>query len=62
MSKVKDMSIEDIEQLIKNKILRIFGDPEAGLQLSDEFKKKLKARLKEPSKRVFHKEVLKRLG
>ena len=62
MSKVKDLSIDDLEQLIEQKILEMLGDPDSGLQLRDEFKRKLKERLENPSKRMLHKEVLKEFG
>ncbi|RLG19543.1 hypothetical protein DRN74_06685 [Candidatus Micrarchaeota archaeon] len=62
MSKVKDLSMEDLEHLIEQKILEILGDPDSGLELRNEFKKKLRERLRKPSKRISHKEVLERFG
>ena len=62
MDKVKDMTIEDLEQLIGQKFLEILGDPDAGLQLKEEFKAKLEQRYINPSKRVSHQEVLKRFA
>ncbi len=62
MAKVKDISIEDIEQLIEHKVLEMLGDPDLGLQLKKEFKTKLEQRLKKPSKRISHREVLKRFA
>ena len=62
MSKVKDLSMEDLEHLIEQKILEILGDPDSGLELRDEFKRKLRERLEKPSKRISHKEVLERFG
>jgi hypothetical protein len=62
MAKVKDMTIEDLEQLIEQKFLEILGDPDSGLQLKEEFKTKLEQRFKKPSKRVSHQEVLKRFA
>lgn len=59
MTKVKDMSIDDLEQLIEHKFLEILGDPDSGLQLKKEFKTKLERRLKKPSRRISHQEVLK---
>lgn len=58
--KIKDMSVDDLEQLIENKLLEILGDPDSGLQLKKEFKAKLEQRLKNPSQRISHREVLKR--
>jgi len=60
--KIKDMSIDDLEQLIEHKLLEILGDPDSGLQLKKEFKIKLKQRLRKPSKRISHEEVLKRFA
>ncbi len=62
MAKIKDMTIEDLEQLIENKFIEIIGDPDSGLQLKKEFKAKLEKRLKNPSKRISHQEVLKKLA
>jgi hypothetical protein len=50
MTKVKEMTVEDIEQLIEHKLLEIIGDPDSGLHLKKEFKTKLEQRLKNPQK------------
>ena len=62
MAKVKEMTMEELEQFIENKLIEIIGDPDSGLELKPAFKKKLAQRLKKPSKRISHQEVLKRLG
>jgi hypothetical protein len=62
MAKVKDLTINDIEQLIEQKLLEILGDPDSGLHLRKEFKTKLEQRLKKPSKRISHEEVLKKFA
>ena len=62
MPKVKDLSMDDLEYLIEQKVLEILGDPDSGLELTDEFKKKLTERLKKPSGRISHKEVLEEFG
>jgi len=62
MAKVKDMTVADLEQLIENKLFEILGDPDSGLQLQKEFKTKMEHRLKKPSKRVTHDEVVKRFA
>jgi hypothetical protein len=54
------MTIEDLEYLIEEKLLELLGDPDAGLELSEEFKAKLEERLKKAQKRLSHEEVLKR--
>lgn len=58
MANVKDLSMEELEQLIEQKILEILGDPDAGLELNEEFKQELKERLEKQSKRITHHEVL----
>jgi len=60
--KIKDMSVDDLEQLIEHKLLEILGDPDSGLQLQKEFKRKLEQRLKKASKRISPEEVLKRFA
>jgi hypothetical protein len=62
MPKVKDMSTEDLEHFIEQKLLELLGDPDSGLELKKEFRKKLEQRLRKPSERIPHQEVLKRFG
>jgi hypothetical protein len=62
MAKVKDMTVEDLEQLIEHKLVEIIGDPDSGLQLKEEFKARLEQRLKKFSKITPHEEVLKRFA
>jgi len=62
MAKVKDMTIQDIEQLIENKFLELIGDPDSGLKLRKDFRAKLEKRLKKPAQRIPHQEVLKRFA
>lgn len=62
MTKVKDMTIEDLEQFIEHKFIEIIGDPDSGLQLRKDFRTKLQKRLKDPSRRIYHQEVLKRFA
>ncbi len=61
MRKLGDLTEEDLELLVEHKILEILGDPDYGLALTEEFKEKLKERLKDPS-RVSHEEVVRRFG
>jgi hypothetical protein len=61
MTKIKDLSIDDLEYLIEQKVLEILGDPDSGLELRDEFKEELRNRLKNSSKRTSHEEVLRRV-
>lgn len=62
MARAKTMTADDIEQLVEQKLLEIIGDPDSGLHLKKEFKVKLEQRLKKPSKRISHEEVLKRFA
>jgi len=62
MAKVKEMTVDDLEQFIEHKVVEILGDPDSGLVLKPAFRKKLESRLKKSSKRTSHEEVIKRLG
>jgi|Deesub1362B_J571_1020462.scaffolds.fasta_scaffold01589_5 hypothetical protein len=62
MAKPKDLSMEDLEHLIEQKILEILGDPDSGLELREDFKSQLKRRLEKPSRRISHEEVAARFG
>ena len=50
MVKVKDLTMQELEYLIEQKILEILGDPDSGLELKEEFKE----RLSSPSRRISH--------
>jgi hypothetical protein len=54
MAKVKEMTVEKLEQFIENKLVELVGDPDSGLKLKPAFKKKLRQRLTKPSKRISH--------
>lgn len=62
MARAKAVTMDDVEQLVEQKLLEIIGDPDSGLHLKREFKTKLEQRLKKPSKRIPHEEVLKRFA
>ncbi len=62
MTKVKDLTIDELEYLIEQKILELLGDPDSGLELREEFKEELKRRLENPSRRISHQEVVSRVG
>ncbi len=59
MPEAQYLSKDDLEYLIEQKILELLGDPDSGLELRDDFKKKLRDRLRKPSKKIPHEEVLK---
>lgn len=46
MIEVKDMTIDDLEQFIEQKLLEVLGDPDSGLHLREDYKTMLKERLK----------------
>jgi len=61
MTKVKELTIDELEYLIEQKILEVLGEPDSGLELREEFKEELKGRLENPSRRISHQEVVNRL-
>jgi len=46
MSMIKDLTVDDLEHLIEQKVLELLGDPDAGLELRQEFKEELSHRMK----------------
>ena len=62
MSKINDITIEDLNQIIEEKVVELLGDPDSGLALKEEFKAELERRLKNPSKKISHAEALKRFA
>lgn len=56
MIEVKDMTIDDLEQFIEQKLLEVLGDPDSGLHLREDYKTMLKERLKKRSKLISHEE------
>jgi len=45
MKKVGDLTIDELEDLIEARILEVLGDPDAGLELRDEVKERLRSSL-----------------
>ncbi len=62
MENISQLTIDDLENLIEQKIIEVLGDPDINLNLRDDFKKELKNRLKRKVKRFSHQEVVKRFG
>jgi len=62
MANVKDLTIDELELLIEQKVLEILGDPDSGLDLKEEFKAELRQRLTGQSRKISHEEVLERIG
>lgn len=61
MRRLGALSEEDLELLIERKVLEILGDPDAGLELRAEFKRRLEQRLKDPAS-VDQEAVVRRSG
>jgi len=62
MAKVKDLTVEDLEFLIEQKVLEILGDPDSDLELKPEFKQELGRRLRAPSRRISHEDIVRKFG
>ena len=62
MRSIGDLTIDDLEYLIEQKVLELLGDPDSGLELRQEVRQELSQRLKNPSWKVSHQEVIKRFG
>jgi hypothetical protein len=62
MENISQLTIDDLENLIEQKIIEVLGDPDISLNLREDFKKELKDRLKRKVKRFSHQEVIKRFG
>ncbi len=62
MNKLSDLTLDDLEELIEQKLIEIIGDPDSGLHLEKGFKEKLERRLRNVPKKVSHDEVLKKFG
>ena len=62
MTSVKDLTIDELEYLVEQKILELLGDPDSGLELKEDFKQELKRRLENPSRRIPHDEVARMVG
>ena len=62
MKSVKDLTIDELEHLIEEKILEVLGDPDFGLALREDFSEELRRRLENPSRTISHDEVVRRIG
>jgi len=62
MKTIGAMSVEDLENLIEQKIIEIFGDPDSGYELREDFRQKLNQRLSANAKLISHKEVVENFG
>ena len=55
MREIKDLTMDDLEYLIEQKLLEMLGDPDSGLELTEEFKRKLRERLGKPRREYLMK-------
>ena len=62
METIGQLTIDDLENLIEQKIIEILGDPDTNLDLRTDFKEELRIRLSRRSKRIPHEEVMKKFG
>jgi hypothetical protein len=62
MTKVKDLTVDELELLIEQKILEVLGDPDSGLPLREEFRQELRRRLADRGDMIPHDEVVGRIG
>jgi len=62
MASVKDLTVEELELLIEQKVMEMLGDPDSGLELKEEFKVELRQRLAGRYRKTPQEEVLKRFG
>ncbi len=60
INKINDLTIEDLDHIIEEKIIELLGDTDSGLAIKEEFKAELERRLKNLSKKISHAEALKR--
>lgn len=51
MKKINDITIEDLNLIIEEKVIELSGDPDSGLALKEEFKTELERRLKIPPRK-----------
>lgn len=52
----------NLGNLVEQKILEFFGDPDAGLELKKSFVKELQKRLRKRQKLIPHSDVVKKYG
>lgn len=62
MKQTQKITVEDLDYMIEKKVLEILGDPDLGLELTDDFREKLKKRLASRQEKISQKEVMKRFG
>ena len=62
METINQISVEDLENLIEQKVIEILGDPDTTLELKEEFIEKLNFRLSNRLDRISHQEAIKRIG
>ena len=59
---IKDLTIDDLENLIEQKVMELLGDPDSGLELRQDLKEELSRRMKNRGMTISHQEVLKKFA
>jgi len=59
---IQELTAEELELFIEQKVSEIIGDPDSGLELSESFKQELRQRLEAPSRKLTQEEVERKLG
>lgn len=60
MADLNQLTKDDLEHLIEQKIFEILGDPDTSLGLKQAFRDELTKRISKRSKRIPHEEVFRR--
>lgn len=56
---ISAIDLKNIDQIIEQKMLEFFGDPDSGLEIKHDFLDKIKNRSQQDKKLIDHNEVLK---
>ena len=62
MADLNQLTKDDVEDLIEQKIFALLGDPDTSLDLKQEFRDELKKRISKRSKRIPHEEVFRKFN
>lgn len=60
MKRTREVTFEDLSNLVEQKVLEFLGDPDAGLELHADFKQELKKRLKESPIKAPHRQAIRK--
>jgi len=57
-ARVRELTVDELELLIEQKILEVLGDTDSGLPLREEFRQELRRRLADRGDMIPHDEVV----